>query len=694
MSAGLSPALEDHVSLEDVSQARILLVDDLGANLLALDGLLRRDNVKIKVLHANSGREALELLLAEEIALAIIDVQMPVMNGFELAELMRGTERTRQIPIMFITAGAQNEQHRFRGYDAGAVDFLYKPIEPDILRQKVAVFLALYRSRRKIIDQRDELLRRDAALRESQERLRMALAASRTIGFDWDMRAGTVVYTPTAPDVLGLEAQVDEATAWRCVDPEDAALARVTMERAIAEGGEYRFDLHFRRPDNGALLWLDWRGKGERDASGRPVRALGVATDITERKRTEEALLQSREQLRAALKFSDAVRSNIVEGLYTIDRQGLVTYVNPAAEQLFGWKAAELLGRKMHNVTHYKRRDATPFPAEECVGSLALRNGNTLVEHADVFIRKDGSFFDVVYSSAPIFSDTNEVEGRVVVFRDVTERKQMEEQRFELLAKERALASERALRETEAELARVMRALSLGELATSIAHEVNQPLAGVVTNAEAGLRWLRRDPPSLEEAKESLANIAEDGARAGEVIRRLREFLKKRNPETTPLDINDVIQEAVALASAELVRRKFEIRIDLSDGLPPVRGDRIQLQQVILNLIMNGVEAMAATAVSKELVVSSRILAEDRILVAVRDSGAGISAEDMPRMFDPFYTTKPTGMGMGLSISRSILEAHGGRIWAEANQGPGLTVQFNLPIEKAGEKLSAGGGPS
>jgi PAS domain S-box-containing protein len=551
MSAGLRPAQEDHAS--ETSQARILLVDDLEANLLALDGLLRREDVKL--LHAHSGREALEFLLAEEIALAIIDVQMPVMNGFELAELMRGAGRTRQIPIMLITAGAQNEQHRFRGYDAGAVDFLYKPIEADILRQKVAVFLALYWSRRKIIQQRDELLRREAALRESEERLRIALVASHTIGFDYDMRTGAVVYTANAPEVLGMAAQVDGTTAWRWLDPEDVGPARMALERAIAEGREYHFDLRFRRPDNGAMLWLDCRGKGERDVSGRPIRAFGVATDITERK-------------------------------------------------------------------------------------------------------------------------------------------QMEEQRFELLAKERALASERALRETEAELARVMRALSLGELATSIAHEVNQPLAGVVTNAEAGLRWLSGDPPNLEEAKESLANIADDGARAGEIIRRLREFLKKRNPETTPLDINDVIQEAVALASAEVVRRQVGIRIDLSDGLPGVRGDRVQLQQVILNLIINGVEAMAATAPSKELVVSSGILGEDRILVAVRDSGAGIRAEDMPRIFDPFYTTKPTGMGMGLSISRSILEAHGGRIWAEANEGPGLTVQFSLPVEKAAKRWSAVGGPS
>ena len=244
----------------------------------------------------------------------------------------------------------------------------------------------------------------------------------------------------------------------------------------------------------------------------------------------------------------------------------------------------------------------------------------------------------------------------------------------------------------EAELARVVRALSLGELATSIAHEVNQPLAGVVTNAEAGLRWLSGNAPNIEEARDSLANIAEDGARAGEVIRRLREFLKKRSPETAPLDINDVVQEAVALTRAELVKRQVEVQIELSGGLPCVRGDRIQLQQVILNLIMNGADAMAGTAASKKILVSSRSSADQHVIVAVRDSGAGISAQDMPRMFEAFFTTKPTGMGMGLSISRSILEAHGGRIWAEANEGPGITVQFALPTTNAVKRLSAAAG--
>jgi C4-dicarboxylate-specific signal transduction histidine kinase len=262
-------------------------------------------------------------------------------------------------------------------------------------------------------------------------------------------------------------------------------------------------------------------------------------------------------------------------------------------------------------------------------------------------------------------------------------------ERLELLAKERALAAERTLRETEAELARVLRGLSVNELASSIAHEVNQPLAGVMTNAEAGIRWLTGNAPDLEEAKASLALIARDANRASAVIRRIREFLKKGDPQTAVMDINEVIQDALALARSEMAHWRVELRTELAGDLPLVRGDRIQLQQVILNLILNGLEAMADTAKPMELVVMSRKSGEGGVLVAVRDSGIGVDQQDMPHIFEAFFSTKPAGMGMGLSICRSILEAHGGRIWAEANEGAGITVQFSLPAEKAQQKLAA-----
>jgi signal transduction histidine kinase len=239
-----------------------------------------------------------------------------------------------------------------------------------------------------------------------------------------------------------------------------------------------------------------------------------------------------------------------------------------------------------------------------------------------------------------------------------------------------------ALRETETELARVARALTVGELATSIAHEVNQPLTAIVTNAGAGLRWLQGKAPKVREARASLKLIVRDGNRASEVIRRIREFLKKDSPQITPLDINSVALEAVALVHDDLLKKGIALRVELSAGLRQVRGDRIQLEQVILNLILNGSEAIAAASSGpRELVVASRTAGTDQVLLTVRDSGRGTDSQNLQRMFEAFFTTKPAGMGMGLSISRSIIEAHGGRIWAAPNDGPGLTVQFSLPAE-------------
>jgi signal transduction histidine kinase len=242
------------------------------------------------------------------------------------------------------------------------------------------------------------------------------------------------------------------------------------------------------------------------------------------------------------------------------------------------------------------------------------------------------------------------------------------------------------------EALRAARVLTMGELAASIAHEVNQPLAAVVTNAEAALRWLTGVTPNLLEARAALVRISQDGNRASQVIRRIRAFLKKGDGQAAPLDINEAIQDAVMIARGELVKSRVALRLDLSTQLPPVVGDRIQLQQVVLNLVMNGSEAMSSTAISstaegsRELVVTSRNVAgpEGRpaVLVAVRDSGAGIKPEDMNRMFDAFFTTKATGMGMGLSMSRSIVENHGGNLWATPNQDLGLTVQFTLPAER------------
>jgi C4-dicarboxylate-specific signal transduction histidine kinase len=246
----------------------------------------------------------------------------------------------------------------------------------------------------------------------------------------------------------------------------------------------------------------------------------------------------------------------------------------------------------------------------------------------------------------------------------------------EIVERKRA---EDAYYEAQAELARVTRISALGALAASISHEVNQPLAAVVTNADACMMWLSSEPPNLEEARLAVDCIAQQGTRASDVVRRIRAMFTKAAPDRSPVQVNELIREVSLLMQAEASRNQVEIQTELANDLPTAMGDRVQLQQVIVNLMQNGIEAMSAVADRPRLlVIRSERPAPDQVLVAVQDSGIGIDRKNEKRIFDAFFTTKAQGTGMGLAISHSILEAHGGRLWASANSAHGATIQFTL----------------
>jgi C4-dicarboxylate-specific signal transduction histidine kinase len=247
---------------------------------------------------------------------------------------------------------------------------------------------------------------------------------------------------------------------------------------------------------------------------------------------------------------------------------------------------------------------------------------------------------------------------------DITERKRGEE----------------ALRNAQADLTRVARLKTMGELAASIAHEINQPLAAMITNGDACLRWLVNDRPNLNEARQAAQRIVRDGRRSSDIIWSVRALAGKSEPEMTQLDINDAIREVLVLTCSELHRHDVSLETALSGGLEPVIGDRVQLQQVILNLVMNGIEAMsAAMRQPRVLRVRSQIDRPGDLLIAVEDSGPGLAPETMDRLFEPFFTTKRSGMGMGLSICRSIVDAHGGRLWVSPQSPRGAVFQFTVP---------------
>jgi C4-dicarboxylate-specific signal transduction histidine kinase len=242
------------------------------------------------------------------------------------------------------------------------------------------------------------------------------------------------------------------------------------------------------------------------------------------------------------------------------------------------------------------------------------------------------------------------------------------------------------LREVQMELAHANRVATMGQLTASIAHEINQPIGATVTNAQAALRWLAADPPDLEEVRQTLARIVKDGNRAGQVIDQIRSLIKKASPCKDRLGLNEAIREVVALTHGEAIKNHVSVRTQLAEGLPPIEGDRVQLQQVILNLTINAIEAMSSTNdAPRDLLLSTeKTEPDDGVHVAVRDSGPGLAPVALDSVFDAFYTTKPSGLGLGLSICRSIIEAHGGRLWATANVPRGAVFQFTVPARPGG----------
>ncbi len=343
-------------------------------------------------------------------------------------------------------------------------------------------------------------------------------------------------------------------------------------------------------------------------------------------------------------------------GIVIWDVQGRIIETNQAFLDIVGYAREDLVSLRWTELTPAEWRDVDDQAFEE------LKAAGTVRPREKEYFRKDGTRVPVLVARA-IF-EWNRDEGVAFVL-DLTERKHVEG----------------ALRDAQANLAHVMRITTLGELTASIAHEVNQPLAAVVNAAAACQRWLDRGTPNLDEARSAVEWITKETNRASEVIRRVRALANRTSIERAPLDVNNVVREAIALVQRELISQRVSLRTEFAPALPMILGDRVQLQQVIINLVMNGIEAMqSVTDRPRELVVRSDQDEAGQALISVADCGVGIAAENVDRLFNPFFTTKSGGMGMGLSICRSIMEAHGGRLWATATVPHGATFQFTLPV--------------
>ena len=431
------------------------------------------------------------------------------------------------------------------------------------------------------------------------------------------------------------------------------------IQERLEAGGASTFETRHRRKD-GTVFPVEVRVRPFQHG-GRQLH-LALARDISERKRAEEALRESETRFRT---FVD----HAADAFLMLDfDQGTIVDVNRQACDSLGYTRQELIG----NTPHIFHLDSDRAGMESTAERAAA--GETAFDR-HWHRRKDGSLFPVEVSTSVFLHRGRRFLLRVA--RDITDRLRAEEQREKL-------------RQLEAELAHLDRLTMLGELTASIAHEVNQPLAGVVSNGSACLRWLAGETPNIEEAREAARRIVRDGKRAAEVVARVRAMTKRTEASSEKLDVNETIRDVLALVGDEAKKNRVLIRTEFADNVFPVLGDRVQLQQVLLNLVMNGMEAMSNVGENaRELAITTRNVDPNQVQVTVQDSGIGVDPDTMPKIFEPFYTTKPSGMGMGLSICRSILQAHGGQLWAAANEGPGTSFHFTLPRHEAESNAAA-----
>ena len=365
-------------------------------------------------------------------------------------------------------------------------------------------------------------------------------------------------------------------------------------------------------------------------------------------------------------KIRRLVDANII-GIFIWKLEGQILEANDAFLRMVGYDREDLVAGRIRwmELTPPDLRDRFPRQLAE------LKITGTIQPYEKEYLRKDGSRVPVLVGDASFDEAGNQ---GVAFVLDLTELKRAEDEQRK---------SEGRYREVQTELAHANRVATVGQLTASIAHEVRQPIAATVTNAEAGLLWLDGQPPDLEEARQAFDRIVSDGKRASDVIDRIRGLIRKSPSRNDRLEINGAVREVIELARGEVVKTGVSVQMHLADGLPLIEGDRVQLQQVVLNLIINAVEAMSGVSKgARELLISTEKAEAGGVLVAVRDSGPGLDLKSADRLFEAFYTTKPGGMGMGLAICRSIIEGHGGRLWASADDPPGAVFQFTLPAER------------
>jgi PAS domain S-box-containing protein len=507
----------------------------------------------------------------------------------------------------------------------------------------------------KVAERTAELRRSEAFLAEGQR-----LMHTGTLAFDVATRKN-IFWSEEMYRLFGFDPKMGIPSfeeSMQRVHPEDRERVLKTREKGIRERTGYEVEFRTVLPD-GTIRYINGVVRPVFNGSGDLVEFVASAMDVTERKRTEEALRQTEYYLAEGERLTHT-------GSYAWNKDSGLVYASAELSRVFGFDPEE--PAPPHAA--YRRRvhpdDLAMFDELE---EKSIREGADL-DWVYRIVLPDGTLKYLHVVARPVFNSSGEVVGNIGTTHDVTERKRAEEDR-------------ERLRQAEADLAYMSRVTTMGELTVSLAHEIKQPMAAAVTNANTCLRWLTRDHPDVKEAREAASRIVKDVTRAADIINRIRLLFKKGEAQRELVDVNEVVREMIVLLRNEATRYSIPIRAELAEDLPKVMADRVQLQQVFMNLMLNGIEAMKDLSAGGELIIKSEQAEDCRLLVSVSDTGVGLPAGQPDQIFDAFFTTKAQGIGMGLPISRSIVESHGGRLWATSNSGRGATFQFTLPCEVA-----------
>jgi PAS domain S-box-containing protein len=523
------------------------------------------------------------------------------------------------------------------------------------IQTAMIVDLLLQRARRR---------RAEASLVESQQFMELATEAGGIGLWVRDLFRGDLWVNPRLRSLLGFGQAdvlgVDEVMAR--IHPDDRAQVMSVIQRA--EETAIPFDLEFRTaiPDT-PERWLAVRGEFMRGPQGRLLRRMGTMIDITGRKLAEEALWESEHRYRTLAETAADV-------IITMDQNSTILFVNAAVEKILGYVPDDLIGRKITVLMPEPLRHRHMEGMRRYLETREKRLSWSTVSFPGLHKSGREISLEIAFAESRM-GDRSVFTG---IMRDITERKRVEGE----------------LQQQRDELAHTTRVSLMGELAASLAHELNQPLTAILSNAQAAQRFLSANRVDIEEMREILHDIVEDNNRAGEIIRQIRALVKKEELEFSSLDLASICREIVLLVHSDAVLRNVRVSLDIRPDLPYARGDKVQLQQVLLNLLLNAFDAMKdCPADERDVSVRAELDGRDMLQISVSDHGPGLTSDQLDKVFQPFFTTKCEGLGMGLSISRSIVEAHGGWLWAENNPNRGATFYFALPIAKENRERAA-----